>query len=128
MCFRTLLMHFHTHSYNHGICSVILGKINLMNKQLSILILLLFPLFALSQSQPKEHSLPIQFINGLPYITLTLNGKGPYLFGFDSGMGGQMELDSTVARELNIVADGKTRVGDPSGKNSVPMEVMKVQN
>ncbi len=80
----------------------------------------------LAQNIKRLEEVPMQMINGLPYLEAMINGKGPYLFGFDSGMGGDMELDSTLAVELNLKVTDKTQAGDPSGKNSVTLDVTQV--
>lgn len=66
--------------------------------------------------------LPIQLINGLPYIHISINNKGPFLFGFDSGFGAAMELDADLAAELGIKATDKTAIGDGSG-NTVTLDM-----
>lgn len=62
--------------------------------------------------------LPIQIINGLPYVEAKVNGQGPYLFGFDSGFGGELELDSSLSVKLGLHPTGQMEMGDPSGRNS----------
>jgi len=61
---------------------------------------------------------PIKMINGLPHLEARINGKGPYLFGFDTGFGGAIELDSAMAHELGIKTSGSIEIGDPSGRNN----------
>ena len=56
-------------------------------------------------------------------MEITLNGKGPYLFGFDTGFGGEMELDSALAVSLGIRPTGKKEVGDASGRNNRMLEL-----
>lgn len=60
--------------------------------------------------------IPIKLINGLPYLEVKLNGKGPFVFGFDTGFGAAMELDSAMAVEIGIAATGSTEIGDPTGR------------
>jgi hypothetical protein len=79
------------------------------------------------QNKPYA-SLPIKLIRGLPHVEIMINGKGPYLVGFDSGFGGEFEIDSDLAREMGIPVTGKTSVGDPSGNNNVTMDVGKVNS
>ncbi len=79
-----------------------------------------------AQNLKRLEEVPMQMINGLPYLEAMVNGKGPYLFGFDSGMGGDMELDSTLAAELNLKVTGKTQAGDPSGKNTVMLDLTQI--
>lgn len=74
------------------------------------------------KNKTGKNTLPIQLINGLPYIHITVNGKGPYLFGFDSGFGEAMELDADLAKELGVAATDKTVIGDGSG-NTVTLDI-----
>lgn len=71
---------------------------------------------------------PIQLIGGLPYIEVSIAGKGPFLFGFDSGFGGEMELDSELASTLQISASGSQRIGDGSGQNEANLPTALVKN
>lgn len=64
-------------------------------------------------------AIPMQLINGLPHIAISINGQGPYLFGFDSGFGAAMELDTDLAAQLGVKATDKTTIGDGSGKTVV---------
>lgn len=76
----------------------------------------------------KSKSTAIQLINGLPYVEVMINGKGPYLFGFDTGFGAELELDAELAKELNIVVSGQTAVGDGSGVNEITLNTAKISN
>ncbi len=81
-----------------------------------------------AQSLQRVEQVAVQLINGLPYIQVKINGNGPYLFGFDSGMGTDLEIDSSLAAELNLQISGQTQMGDPSGKNPVTLNTSVVKN
>lgn len=72
--------------------------------------------------KPAVSAMPLQLINGLPYIQISINGKGPYLFGFDSGFGAQLEIDTELAAELGIQSNGTTTIGDGSGNAGVTLQ------
>jgi PDZ domain/Aspartyl protease len=52
----------------------------------------------------SETSVPIQLIDNHVYLAVTLNGKGPYQFAFDTG--GSNVVDSDVAKQLGLVTSG----------------------
>jgi len=78
----------------------------------------LFAILIIACRSLQATEIPIRIIQGMPYMEITLNGKGPYLFGFDTGFGGEMELDSALAVSLGIKPTGKMEVGDASGRNN----------
>jgi hypothetical protein len=81
-----------------------------------LIILVAFQLCSIVYSQ-----VPLKIINGLPYLDATVNGKGPFLFGFDTGFGGAVELDSVLAIELGLKPTGSIEIGDPSGRHNVTL-------
>lgn len=91
-------------------------------------VLLLFCGYLFSFNSSEAAELPIQMINGLPYIEAKVNGKGPFLFGFDSGFSGEIELDSSLAKELGLVFKDKMQVGDPSGRNGFTAASGRIKN
>lgn len=91
------------------------------------LVLFFAPIWALGcrfQSEPT----PVQLINGLPYVEVMINGKGPFLLGFDTGFGAELELDADLAKELNIAVTGTTQIGDGSGINEVTLDTGTVNS
>lgn len=95
--------------------------------KLSIRNLLLCIAFSCSHIRGFSTEIPIQIINGLPYVQAKINGKGPYLFGFDAGFGGELELDSSLAVKLGLQSTGQMEMGDPSGRNSRIMSITQVR-
>lgn len=89
-----------------------------MRKFFSILLFLSLQHVAVAHKATTSTEVPIKIIQGMPYMELTINGKGPFLFGFDTGFGGEMELDSALAVSLGIKPTGKMEVGDASGRNN----------
>lgn len=91
------------------------------------LVLFLAPNWA-SGSCFQPEPTPIQLINGLPYIEVIINGKGPFLMGFDTGFGAELELDADLAKELGIAVTGKTQIGDGSGINEITLDTGTVNS
>ena len=61
--------------------------------------------------------IPMRIEGGMPAIELTVNGKGPFLFAFDTGAEGGPRLDSSLMEKLGLKSTGQMREGDPSGRN-----------
>lgn len=81
------------------------------------------------QAQTKKNTaIPIKMISGLPHYEIMINNKGPYLFGFDSGFGAEMELDENLANELGIKKTGETSVGDGSANSLVTLNIGTINN
>jgi hypothetical protein len=57
----------------------------------------------------SETSVPFDLIDNHVYLDVTLNGKGPYRFIFDTG--GQNVVDPAVAREIGAVPAGSAQGG-----------------
>jgi len=95
-----------------------------MKTNLIVALVLLSGVLTKAHSQASD--LPIKIMNGMPYMEATINDKGPYLFGFDSGFGGELELDSSLAAQLGFKPSGQMEMGDPSGRNNVVLSTTKV--
>src|SRR5205085_11759216 len=66
------------------------------------------------------------YSNHLPTVQVMVNGKGPFLFGLDTGGAGSLRIDSTLAAKLGLEKVGQVRGGDPSGKNTRLMDVVSI--
>ena len=62
----------------------------------------------------------------LPALQVMINGKGPYRFALDTGGGGNASVDSVVAAALGLEVIGQARSGDPSGRNLVTVDLVKL--
>jgi CubicO group peptidase (beta-lactamase class C family) len=62
----------------------------------------------------------------LPAVRVMVNGQGPFLFGIDTGARGAARVDSAVAAKLGLEVVGQVRAGDPSGRNSRMMNLVRV--
>ena len=94
----------------------------------SVPVFAFFLIFLPVAAQPKPAAVvPVKIINSLPYLEATINGKGPFLFGFDTGFGGQLELDADLAATLHLNPNGQTVVGDGSGNNEATLPTAFVE-
>ena len=64
----------------------------------------------------------------LPAVSVMINGKGPFRFAIDTGGGGTVSVDSAVAVALGLEPIGQVRAGDPSGRNSVVLDLVRLES
>jgi len=69
---------------------------------------------------------PMQFRGLMPVIEIKINGQGPFAFTIDTGAGMQADIDTSIARQLNLVPTGKVIAGDPSGQNDRVFETARL--
>jgi hypothetical protein len=60
--------------------------------------------------------IPFTLAQHVPVIEATINGKGPFRFGFDTGFGGMVEVNPKIAAQLDMPVVGEAMTGDPSGR------------
>lgn len=61
--------------------------------------------------------LPFTLPQHVPVIEATINGKGPFRFGVDTGFGGMVEVNPKIAAQLDMPVVGEVMSGDPSGRD-----------
>ncbi|MEY2483810.1 MAG: hypothetical protein QOK24_2338 [Verrucomicrobiota bacterium] len=76
----------------------------------------------------ESKAIPMQTEGGMPAIELMVNGKGPFLFAFDTGAEGGPRLDSSLMEKLGLKPSGQMRDGDPSGRNPGMAEMVKLDS
>ena len=72
--------------------------------------------------------IPMRLDGGMPAIELMVNGKGPFLFAFDTGAEGGPRLDSSLMEKLGLKPSGQMREGDPSARNPGTAETVKLDS
>lgn len=73
-------------------------------------------------------ALPMTRTSGLPTIAVTINGKGPFNIGFDTGAPGGPHLTDRLTDALGLSPFGEARASDPSGKNPVPVKLYRLDS
>ena len=71
---------------------------------------------------------PMRFIGTMPAVEVMVNGKGPFLFGIDTGAQGQARLDSAVAEKLGIKPAGDVQASDGSGRGPQRMQMVRLES
>lgn len=72
---------------------------------------------ASAQSDGGTHSAPMELRRNMPFVEVRLNGRGPYVFGIDTGTGTEALVSPALVEALGLSAVGSVEAGDPSGKN-----------
>jgi len=70
---------------------------------------------------------PFEVSTGRPMVEMTVNGKGPYRFVFDTGAPGLMVLPGLVD-ELGLPVVGKTELNSPIGGDPVEARQVRVDS
>src|SRR5271167_3286299 len=80
--------------------------------------ILFVTLFGKSLSaQGASNAEPMELRQGAPFVQVMVNGKGPFIFGVDTGTGGEALVCPALAEKLGLPTSGEAEVGDPSGQN-----------
>lgn len=72
--------------------------------------------------------LAVELVAGMPTILATVNGRGPYRFGIDTGAPGYLRVTPALASALGLEPAGQALTGDPSGRNPVRVPVYRVDS
>lgn len=72
--------------------------------------------------------IPMDLSHHVPVIEAKINGKGPFHFAIDTGLGGMMNISHALAEKLSLPVMGEAISGDPSGKNQKPVRVLHVES
>lgn len=67
-------------------------------------------------ARPAVYATSIELIHDKPFVSVMVNGRGPYRFLIDTGTGTQAMVSLELARELALPVVGHARLTDPSGK------------
>ena len=72
--------------------------------------------------------IPLQFDGGMPTVEVMVNGKGPFVFGFDTGAQAGPRLDTSLVEKLALKSSGQVQAIDPSGRNPQNSETYKLES
>jgi predicted aspartyl protease len=71
---------------------------------------------------------PIELIHDKPYVSVMVNGHGPYRFLIDTGTGTQALISPELVQELGIPIVGHARLTDPSRQGEQRSDVVWVES
>ncbi len=76
-----------------------------------------------SAVRSEVYSAPLEIIHDKPYVSLMVNGRGPFRFLIDTGTGGQALVTPELAAELLLPVVGRAHLTDPSGLGEQRSEI-----
>ncbi|HBB97411.1 MAG TPA: hypothetical protein DC054_18685 [Blastocatellia bacterium] len=80
-----------------------------------------------AQSSPLAN-VPMTFPGPVPVIEVMINGEGPFHFTIDTGAQMQASVESSIVSQLNLKPNGQVRGGDPSGRNPVVFDTVRLDS
>ncbi|WP_242098696.1 retropepsin-like aspartic protease [Sphingomonas sp. CROZ-RG-20F-R02-07] len=79
-------------------------------------------------SSGSNADVPMRIVDGRPVVEATIHGRGPFRLVIDTGFAGEMALSKDAAARMGLTRSGTMRVGDPSGRNTMDVEVYAVDD
>jgi hypothetical protein len=76
----------------------------------------------------EVYSTPLEIIHDKPYVSVMVNGSGPFRFLVDTGTGGQVLVTPALAEELQLPATGRAHLTDPSGLGQQRSEISRIES
>ena len=80
------------------------------------------------EASSAVHSTPLEIILDKPYVSVMVNGKGPFRFLVDTGTGGQALITPALAEQLLLPVVGRARLKDPSGLGEQRSEIASIDS
>ncbi len=71
---------------------------------------------------------PIELLHDKPYVSVMVNGRGPFRFLIDTGTGEQALISPAIADELALPVVGHARLTDPSGQGEQRSDILLVHS
>ncbi|HEY2470096.1 MAG TPA: aspartyl protease family protein [Terracidiphilus sp.] len=79
-------------------------------------------------SKAAIFSTPLELIHEKPYVSVTVNGRGPFRFLVDTGTGGEALVSPELADELALPVVGHARLVDPSGQGEQRSDIREIRS
>jgi predicted aspartyl protease len=78
--------------------------------------------------KPAAYTAPLELIHDKPYVSVMVNGRGPFRFLIDTGTGAEALVSPGLAAELALPVVGHARLMDPSGKGEQRSDILQVHS
>jgi hypothetical protein len=78
--------------------------------------------------KPAAYTAPLELIHDKPFVSVMVNGRGPYRFLIDTGTGGEALVTPELARELSLPVVGHAKLTDPSGIGEQRSDIMRIDS
>jgi hypothetical protein len=75
-----------------------------------------------------SYSAPLELIHDKPFVSVMVNGRGPYRFLVDTGTGGQALITPELAQQLSLSVVGHAKLTDPSGLGQQRSDIMRIES
>jgi len=84
----------------------------------------------LQQAAPakEDFEVPMRLAGSMPAVEVMVNGKGPFVFGIDTGAQGMARVDSALVEKLGLKTSGSVQGTDPSGRGPRAMATVRVES
>ncbi len=96
--------------------------------RLGVWLLLVLGLFsrAVAADGTGSCSIPLKLRNGIPFVRLMLNGRGPFTFAVDTGTSREAIVSPELVAALNLPLVDRTWLVDLPGKGKMAVDVVSV--
>lgn len=81
-----------------------------------------------ASGKPVAFSAPLEIIHDKPYVSVRVNGHGPYRFLVDTGTGGEALVTPELVAELSLPVVGHARLKDPSGVGEQRSDIARIES
>ena len=82
-----------------------------------------------ADSGPKlPVEIPLRMEGGMPAIELMVNGRGPFLFGIDTGAQGGSRIDTSLVEKLQLKSSGQVQATDGSGRSPQTVDTVRLDS
>ena len=78
--------------------------------------------------KPAAYTAPLELIHDKPYVSVMVNGRGPFRFLIDTGTGAEALVSTELADELALPVVGHARLIDPSGKGQQRSDILQIHS
>lgn len=79
-------------------------------------------------AKPQVFSAPLELVHDKPYVSVKVNGRGPFRFLIDTGTGGQALVSPELADQLALPVVGHARLIDPSGQGEQRSDILGIRS
>jgi hypothetical protein len=74
------------------------------------------------------HVMPMEIVHGKPFVSVTINGQGPFRFVVDTGTGGEAFVTPELASQLSLPQAGQITLNDPSGQGGRKVPLVRLDS
>lgn len=93
----------------------------------SLKIILIFVTIVSCKNKSNIITIPVNLETGRPVVNLTINGKGPYKFIFDTGSSGNI-IDKELAEQLKLEVIGENQLRTPGSDQIITSNIVNTES